>query len=194
MRLQSAGKEARDDDGSAAVYAVSQALEKALARELPIKLQGFVSSAEKNDTLRWRRRGAVQALTGGQPLAFPLAGSVDKVALVNYVTRPCDTHPMHADAAGFLFVSRTYQAQRAGDHGVLKLDRMHCRFVENRKGFGTPQLILEELARLGQARVRARDPAVAPLRQPPSRPRSRAARATQLHGSSWTAPWRATRR
>jgi hypothetical protein len=150
MRLQLAGKEAKDDEGSAAVYAVSQALEKALARELPIKLQGFVSSAEKGDTLRWRRRGAVQALSGGQPLVFPLAGSLDKVALVNYVTRPCDTHPMRVDAAGFLFVSRTYQAQRLGDQGILKLDRMQSRYVENRKGFDTPQLILEELARLGK--------------------------------------------
>lgn len=150
VRLQTGGKEAKDEDGSAAVYAISQALEKALARELPIKLQGFVSSAEKNDTLRWRRRGAMQALMGGQPLVFPMEGSLDKVALVNYVTRPCDTHPMHADAAGYLFVSRTYQALRDGERAMIKLDRMHSRYVENRKDFGTPQLVLEELARLGK--------------------------------------------
>lgn len=151
VRLQTGGKEAGDDQGTGAVYAISQALEKALARELPIKLQGFVSAPDKNDTLRWRRRGAVHALLGGQPLVFPMDGSLNKVALVNYTTRPCDTHPAHPDAAGYLFISRTYQAERGSDgQGVLKLDRMHSRFVENRKDFGTPQLILEELARLGK--------------------------------------------
>lgn len=151
VRLQTSGKEAGDDEGSGAIYAISQSLEKALARELPIKLQGFVSAQEKNDSVRWRRRGTVYALLGGQPLVFPMEGSLDKVALVNYTTRPCDTHPSHPDANGYLFVSRTYQVQRGdGDRGVLRLDRMHSRFVENRKEFGTPQLILEELARLGK--------------------------------------------
>jgi hypothetical protein len=150
LRLQLAGREAKDESGSAAVYAVSQALEKALARELPIKLQGFVSAPEANATLRWRKQGTIHALTGGQTLNFTFDGSADKVAVVNYVTRPCDTHPLFPDASGYLFISRTYEASREGGRGVLKFDRMHSRYVEDRKSFGTPQLILEEIARLGK--------------------------------------------
>jgi hypothetical protein len=150
IRLQPEGKEVEDEDGSAAVYTISQALEKALSREIPVKLQGLVTGDEAAGNMRWRKRGAVHALLGGQPLAFPLEGSLERVALVSYVTRPCDTHPSYSDAAGYLFMARTYQAIRNSEGGVLKLGRMHSRYVEDKKAFGTPHLILEELARLGK--------------------------------------------
>jgi hypothetical protein len=75
-------------------------------------------------------------------------GGLDKVALVTYVTRPCDTHPDFPDADGFLFISRTYRAVRENGGTTLRVDSMQSRLVENRKDFRTPQLILEELARL----------------------------------------------
>jgi hypothetical protein len=151
VRLQPEGREVEDEDGSAAVYTISQALEKALSREIPVKLQGLVTGDEAAASMKWRKRGAVHALLGGQPLVFPMEGSLQKVALVNYVTRPCDTHPLYADAGGYLFLVRTYQAVRTGDTAVLRLDRMQSRYVEHTKAFGNPPVILEEIARLGKA-------------------------------------------
>lgn len=149
LRLQVSGRDVDDTDGSAAVYTISQALEKALSREIPVKLQGFVSGEAKRDTLKWRKRGTVHAMLGGQPLEFTMDGALDRVALVSYVTRPCDVHPLVPDATGHLFVSRTYQAVRGPDgKATLSLDRMHSRYVEKTKDFATPQLILEEIARL----------------------------------------------
>ena len=155
VRLQHSGRKLRREedanDANTAVYAVSQAVEKALAREGVVKLQGLTSFAETNkDTLRWKRKGALGALLGGQALRFKMEGALDKVALVTYVTRPCDCHPMHADADGYLFVSRTYVAERTDNGTVMRAQRMRSRLVENRKDFKSPQPVLEELARLRQ--------------------------------------------
>lgn len=150
VRLQPSGKEVSDTDGNAAIYAISQALEKALSREIPVKLQGFVTGGEEAETLRWRKRGALHALLGGQPLTFEMDGSLEKVALVSYTTRPCDSHPGSGEPDGYLFVSRTYQAVRGEKGGVLALDQMLSRCVESQKEFGTPRLILEEISRLGK--------------------------------------------
>jgi hypothetical protein len=153
VRLQHSGKrrhgESDAHDGNTAIYGISQALEKALARELPVKLQGLAT--EQDDTTRWRNRGALYALLGGQGLHFPMPGNLDRVALLTYVTRPCDTHPAHPDADGYLYVSRTYTAHKTGDMGHLCLDSMFSRLVENRQDFKNPSAILEEVARLRNA-------------------------------------------
>jgi hypothetical protein len=151
IRLQHTGRklsrEEDANDGNTAVYAVSQAIEKALHRDGPVKLQGLTTQGDDKNA-RWKRRGALAALLGGQPLEFKLEGSLDKVALVTYVTRPCDSHPLHGDADGYLFMSRTYVAERGEKGGVLKALRMRSRLVETRKDFNNPQPILEEVARL----------------------------------------------
>lgn len=153
LRLQHTGRqtdaESDADDANTAVYAASQAIEKALAREGFTKLQGVTTQSEGNgDDLRWKRRGALAALTGGAAMKFPFDGSLDKVALVTYVTRPCDEHPAHPDADGYLFVSRTFVANRTSSGGLLQTLRMRSRLVENRKDFKNPQPVLEEIARL----------------------------------------------
>lgn len=154
LRLQHTGRqndaEADADDANTAIYAASQAIEKALAREGFTKLQGVTTQTDgKSDDLRWKRRGALAALAGGQAMKFPFDGSLDKVALVTYVTRPCDEHPAHPDADGYLFISRTFVADRtAPGSGTLKTLRMRSRLVENRKDFKNPQTVLEEIARL----------------------------------------------
>jgi hypothetical protein len=155
VRLALTGKQdsAEEDanDPYTAVYAVSQALEKALAREGAIKLQGMTTSLGKKDkpkSLSWKRRGALHALLGGQRLKFELEGDLDKVALVTYVTRPCDEHPAHADADGYLFMSRTYVAERGEGGAMLRCLNMRSRLVESRKDFKDPKPILEEIARL----------------------------------------------
>lgn len=152
VRLQSGGRqsdqEADAGDGNTAVYAVSQALERALSRELPVKLQGMTCNRGRND---WQLRGTLAALLGGQPLAFPMAGSLEQVALVTYVTRPCDQHPEHPDADGYLYVSRTYTARAENGSGTLRLDNMTSRLVESRRDFRSPAVILEEISRLRAA-------------------------------------------
>jgi hypothetical protein len=153
VRLAQTGRQAsaEDDanDPNTAVYAVSQALEKALAREGAIKLQGVTTTTGRDpNALRWKRRGALSALLGGQRLKFELEGALDKVALVTYVTRPCDEHPAHPDADGFLFMSRTYVAERNNGSAVLRCLNMRSRIVESRKDFKDPKPILEEIARL----------------------------------------------
>lgn len=152
IRLQHSGRkltrEEDANDANTAVYAISQAVEKALAREGPVKLQGLTTKEGTDSALRWKRKGALQALLGGQALEFTLDGSLDKVALVTYVTRPCDSHPAHADADGYLFMSRTYLAEKSDKGVVLRAQRMRSRLVENRKDFKNPQPILEEIARL----------------------------------------------
>ncbi|MDT4292374.1 hypothetical protein RO575_22640 [Methylomonas sp. MO1] len=156
VRLQKTGKqndsEADASDGNTAVYSISQALEKALSRELPVKLQGLTTSVSGGDpTGKWKKRGALYALMGSQTLSFPMAGSLDRVALITYVTRPTDTHPSFPDADGYIFISRTYTASRDDGVGVLRFDSMRTRLVDNRKDFRTPSLILEEIARLQAA-------------------------------------------
>jgi hypothetical protein len=153
LRLQHTGRQSDTeqdaDDPNTAVYAATQALEKALAREGLAKLQGVTTFNEgRMDDLKWRRRGALAALASGQPLRFGFEGTLDKVALITYVTRPCDEHPAYGDADGYLFVSRTYVAERSGNEGVLKMQSMRSRFVGSRNDFKNPQLVLEEVARL----------------------------------------------
>lgn len=153
LRLQHSGKKAMREedahDGNTAVYAVSQALEMALSRELPVKLQGLTTlNRTEADGFKWKKRGALHALLGSQPVRFKMPGVLEKVALVSYVTRPCDLHPSHADADGFLFVSRTYKAVTENGQATLRFDQMQSRLVDTQKEFKTPQLILEEISRL----------------------------------------------
>jgi hypothetical protein len=156
VRLQHEGKKSsREDDAhdaNTAVYSISHALEKALSRELPVKLQGIsVAPGTSESAIKWTKKGALQALMGGQPMHFTMEGNLQKVALVTYVTRPCDVHPQVSDAEGHLFVSRTYIAS-SNERGMeLRLDRMQSRIVESNKDFKSPQLILEEVARLETA-------------------------------------------
>lgn len=149
LRMQAAGRQKDPDqdsaDGNTAVYAVSQALERALSRELAVKLQGIVCDGALNT---WKKRGTLAALLGGQPLSFPMEGTLERVAIVTYVTRPCDQHPVHPDADGYLYVSRTYTASREQGKGNLRLDSMASRLVDSRKDFDSPAIILEEIARL----------------------------------------------
>jgi hypothetical protein len=155
VRLQQTGKlkdrESDAQDGNTAIYALSQALERALSRELPVKLQGLTTEDDARGTLKWKNRGALAALLGGQSVRFAQEGALDKVAVVSYVTRPSDVHPTYPEADGYLFISRTYVADSKDGQTTLKVDQMLSRLVDSRKDFGIPHLILEEIARLRKA-------------------------------------------
>ena len=147
VRLQPGGKKSEATDGNAAVYAACQALEPALSRELLVKMQGFHTHGS-SDTLRFRKTNSLLALQGGFPMVSAAVGSLDKVAVLTYVTRPCDLHPLYRDADGYLFVSRTFCADRTGDQMTLRAEHMQSRLVDTRRDFREPELILEEIARL----------------------------------------------
>lgn len=147
IRLQPGGKESESTNGNAAVYAACQAIERALSRELLAKMQGFHTQGNTN-TVQYRKRNSLLAMQGSFPMVTTVGGSLDKVAVLSYVTRPCDVHPLYPDADGFLFVSRTFCADRAGDTMTLRAEHMQSRLVDNRKSFREPELIMEEIARL----------------------------------------------
>lgn len=147
IRLQPGGKESDPTDGNAAVYAACQAIERALNRELLVKMQGFHTQGNTN-TVQFRKRNSLLAMQGSFPMVTQVGGSLDKVAVLSYVTRPCDVHPQHPDADGFLFISRTFCSDRVGDAMTLRAEHMQSRLVDNRKSFREPELILEEIARL----------------------------------------------
>lgn len=154
LRMQHAGRRRnREDDanaGNTAAYAASQAIERALSRELPVKLQGIATNDGKRaDQERFAKTGSLAALLGGQPMRFRMQGTLDKIAILTYITKPSDSHPLISDAQGQLFISRTYLAERTADGGAtLRVDRMLSRLVESVKDFKTPHAILEEVARL----------------------------------------------
>ncbi len=148
MRVQSKGRDAEDEDGEQAVYAISHALERALGRDVHCKMQGYNLGETRNTD--YRMRGAMTALQGGLPIRIEgdASGVLEKVALLSYVTRPCDTHPDYAGSDGFLFMTRSYKAHL--DNGALTLatDGMQSRYVPTREALREPQVILEEITRL----------------------------------------------
>ena len=147
VRLQTGGKESEPSDGNAAVYAACQAIERALSRELLVKMQGFHTQG-KVETARFRKKNSLLALQGSFPIVTAAAGTLEQVAVLSYVTRPSDSHPLYPDADGYLFVSRTFCADRVGDTLTLRVAHMQSRLVETRTSFREPELILEEIARL----------------------------------------------
>jgi hypothetical protein len=138
----------REDDAaspSTTLYAISHAMEKALAREGNVKLQGYTAAGD-DVTRDYRKRGAVAALGGGQTLSFNLDGSLGRVALVTYVTRPCDAHPSSPEPDVFLFTCRTYVAEQEGSSAKLKVARMRSRVIGTRDDLGDAQPVLTELS------------------------------------------------
>lgn len=147
IRLQPGGKESEATDGNAAVYAASHAIERALSRELLVKMQGLHTQG-RPDTVAYRKKNSLLALQGAFPMVSVPAGSLDRVAVLSYVTRPSDAHPLYPDADGYLFVCRSICADRVGEEMKIRAEHMQSRLVESRKAFREPELVLEEIARL----------------------------------------------
>lgn len=61
------------------------------------------------------------------------------MALITYVTRPCDTHPDTPAADGYLFISRTYFASSKDDQTTVRVGRMLSRTVESEQDIKVPQ-------------------------------------------------------
>jgi len=149
LRVAKQGRSNNPEDDrnsqSTLLYAVSHALEKVLTREGNVKLQGYAANGDV-DLEKYRKSGAVAALASGQVLSFNLEGSLDRVALVTYFTRPCDTHPMSLEPDLFLFICRTYVAERKGSDAQIKVARMRHQIIGSRDDFGEAQPVLTELS------------------------------------------------
>jgi len=148
LRLQGAPKGERTTDGTEMMYALSQAFESALARELPTKMQGIVTT--ENRTERFRKRGALHAALACFPIVIgaPSAG-VPRVGLLTYATRPCASGPVDGEAESYLFTLKSYLGEAVSEPSVgLRVDRYRTQFhiVDSKVGFENPTLILEELA------------------------------------------------
>jgi hypothetical protein len=110
-----------------------------------VKLQGLTTGGRRRSTrnLEWKRKGALHALLGGQPLQFALEGSLDKVALLTYVTRPCDSTPrMRTPTAISSRVEPIRPNGRGHEHSASAADAL----ASGREPAGArdPQPILEE--------------------------------------------------
>lgn len=157
VRFQQQGKNAAKDEGDHWVYAISQAVESALMRDVPVRMQGLVVDKSKvddrNNPAYYRVSGAAYALSAAFPiiLATDCSPTVNKVAAIVYTTRPCDYHPGVHDTNGFIFQAKTYLAESISQLSTgyrMAFDRMQTHAVETQKEFKSPKLIVEEVSRL----------------------------------------------
>ena len=150
VRFQQQGKNAAKDEGDHWVYAISQAVESALMRDIPVRMQGLVADGVNN---QYKARGAAFALSAAFPLfvATNRIPPINKVAALIYSTRPCDDHPQTDGTDGFIFRAKTYLAEAVNEPSGgyrLAFDRMQTHVVETRDAFKSPKLIVEEVSRL----------------------------------------------
>jgi hypothetical protein len=150
IRFQEQGKNAAKEEGDRWVYAISQAVESALMRDLPVRMQGLVADGNKTD---YKARGAAFALSAAFPMIMTTNRhlTVSRVAAIIYTTRPCDDHPITNDTDGFIFRAKTYLAESIDQSDVgyrMVFDRMQTHVVETRDEIKNPKLIVEEVSRL----------------------------------------------
>ncbi|NOS75267.1 MAG: hypothetical protein HOP36_12190 [Methyloglobulus sp.] len=149
LRFQTQGKKASEKEGDHLVYAASQAIESALMRDTPVRMQGLVTDGNRY----YKDKGAAFALSAAFPLVVGTGNkpTIDKIAAVVYSTRPCDDHPDLYESAGFIFRAKTYLADAVNEPlGGYRLafDRMQSHVVETSDEFKSPKLIVEEVSRL----------------------------------------------
>lgn len=150
LRFQTQGKQAADNEGDHLVYALSHAIETALMRDIPVRMQGLVAD---HNNRAYKDRGAAYALSAAFPLIIsaPSQPAVNKVAVIVYATRPCDEHSNPDIQTGFTFQAKIYLADAVSQPLTgyrLAFNRMQTHVVENSDAFKSPQLIMEEIGRL----------------------------------------------
>lgn len=131
------------------IYACSRALEKALCRDTLTRAQGLVITSLTDDFKNFKKKGIVQALLASQPLLISRQGSLDKIAVIVYVTRPADVFPnMATDKQGYIFISKTFTADAQDSQKMLvNVDNMRTHLINKVEDFDQPP-ILNEIARL----------------------------------------------
>lgn len=151
MRLAHGGRSngAESTHPATVLYAISRALETTLGRACNTKVQGY-NIDEKEKQQQFRHYGTLSAVAGGQPLRFTMEGSLDRVAVVSYATRPCDHHPDSSEPPHYLWTFRTYLAERQGEAAYLRVARTRNRVIGSLEAFAEAQPVLTELAWLAK--------------------------------------------
>lgn len=151
VRFQSQGKNATRNEGDHAIYAISQAIESALMRDIRIRMQGLVD--DNSDNKIYKKKGAAFALSAAFPLVIATGNTpaIKRIAAVIYNTRPCDDHPGTDETNGFIFRAKTYLAEAVSEPTGgyrFTFDRMQNHVSETMDAFTSPKLIVEEVSRL----------------------------------------------
>ncbi|PQJ96620.1 hypothetical protein [Chromatium okenii] len=147
LRFQIQGENAHKTAGDHLIYAAAQAIEAALMQDLPVRMQGMVTTNSSS----YQKLGTAFALSAAFPLLFSATPTIPKIAVVIYATRPCDVNLKIPDADGFIFRAKTYLADAvtAPLTGYrLRFEKMQSQVVPDQDAFENPQLIFEEVARL----------------------------------------------
>ncbi|MDQ2693995.1 MAG: hypothetical protein M3Z21_01205, partial [Pseudomonadota bacterium] len=115
LRLQNSGREADDSHADGFVYAFCQALEHALGRKVPVRMQGITRAVSDADGPKadLARRNALQGLLAGLPLFLESAAvTAGPVGLVSFATRPSDVRfgVTAPGQTGYVFIGRSYMA------------------------------------------------------------------------------------
>lgn len=130
------------------LYAISHAIEMTLGNEGTVKMQGI--ALKEDNTTGFRRHSAIHALFSGQRMHFDMQGSLDKAAVISYATRPCDScrNGTNSDVNndGYLFMVRTYTAEKQDNDAILQFQRMRTRLAEGMDEFKRPSVIFDEIA------------------------------------------------
>lgn len=131
------------------IYASSRALEYTLSRDTLTKVQGMVMDNFIDDFRNFKKTGLLKTLLTSQPLLIERQGSLNKIAVIVYVTRPADIFPdMPADKQGYLFTSKTFVADVKDDKRMcVSVDSMRTHLINNAEAFDQPP-VLNEIARL----------------------------------------------
>lgn len=157
LRLQQQGKNAEPQPGvefagSDVFYACAQAVELALSCDVATFMQGLALDHAPGNSGKHRDQGTLHALQAAFPLVMEgLNLGPDRVALINYSTRPSSTHPQFAGQDSYLYTAKTYVLNNAkdpqADRALLTAGRtqLHSRPQDS---FNEPNLIFEEIARL----------------------------------------------
>lgn len=152
LRFQAEGKTAHGDkdrlSGTEVMYAIAQAVELALANEAQVFMQGLALQ----DVNRFKVSGTYAALQGAFPVVLrtPTTPEVPRLGLISYATRPCDEHPAFPEADGYLYTAKTYLAEAVTEPfpGYRLWEDRTQTYLQSRRSFEEPSLILEEVGRL----------------------------------------------
>ncbi|SMF94307.1 hypothetical protein SAMN02949497_1617 [Methylomagnum ishizawai] len=145
LRLQPGGKQSKEPDGNDTVYAACHAIELALARDFNVRMQGLDTDGDQ-DTLFFRKRNSLAALRAGAPLRISGDGVVDRLSILTYSTRPCDSHPDFPGTEKFLLVVRRYDARQQEGWMDIQAGRTKTFVMEGTGEFWDPTPVLEEIA------------------------------------------------
>ncbi|MBP0022656.1 MAG: hypothetical protein J7545_12090 [Roseofilum sp. SBFL] len=158
LRLQESGRQRNDENkrsqnGEYYVYGAAQAIESALAEDIPIRMQGMVLKNANQDQKNSKKMGSFQALISAFPVAIstPTVDNVPNIGLISYATRPCD------DVGNFdkseLLLSQSYYATKINqpfEGYKLQHARMKSDIIDLNSGgvSYTQRLVQEEINNL----------------------------------------------